>query len=265
MKRREFMQFGAVGGAVALGPWGCDGAGEAVRFAEVEAPISWDPRGHGYAAHASRHVVEVTDPRGRLVLTIGEEQDGLPGRLHSPSVAVATEDRVFVVEVGPGRVHMFDSTGVDLGAAGGANGFVGPRDLCLTEDRLLVADAFAHRVRVLDLTGQPVGHFGAVDEGGPLAGPVSVAVDVDGRVHVADLSQGLIHVFQGERFISAYGQEVLSRPRCVRAHPRGDVFVADPVAGGVFRFTGGVLNAAIQVKAAPRWLSIDPDGQVLVS
>jgi DNA-binding beta-propeller fold protein YncE len=145
---------------------------------------------------------------------------GGPHPLDRPiAVALGPNGRLYVVDAGPARIHVFDRDGRFLAAWGGAGGDTGQfrfrrPDQCRNESpegcspdigggvavdsqgRVYVADHGNHRVQVFS----PEGHFLAFwgrEGGGPgeFRLPQGIAVDRQGNVYVSDSGNSRIQSF----------------------------------------------------------------------
>jgi DNA-binding beta-propeller fold protein YncE len=123
---------------------------------------SWAPLGLGF------------DLRGRLLVT-----DVTPGR---HGVAIFDREGAFV--------RRFGREGDGLGELRYPNAVVG--DLY---GRVVVSDSNNGRLQVFDVEGSPLFAFGRAEGGGRLGVPRGLAVDEDGRVHVADAIGHVVNVY----------------------------------------------------------------------
>ena len=145
------------------------------------------------SASEDRHRVLVFSPEGELIRQFGSKGNDL-GELNYPSaIAIDDQGRVYVNNMNT-RIDVFTSEGrhvTRFGAGEGEQGVGLARGLALDrEGRLYAVDVTGQRVAVYDTKSEgfpflyAFGSFGL--EGGKFRFPASVAVDVSGRVYVAD-------------------------------------------------------------------------------
>ena len=182
-------------------------------------------------------------------------------------------ETVHVVEWNGNRVGAFDPAGRRL-ASVGDDELARPGDAAWLGDELVVADSFHQRLARFGAGGRLRGSIGRFGSGeGELSVASSVAVDREGRLWVADAGNSRLQVFSASgRPLGTVGgrrreEGRMVSPRCVRIDGRGDVHVADPVAGLVHVFDdGGRFRQRHRPEGGiPTWLSVLPDGGILVS
>lgn len=132
---------------------------------------------------------------GKLKFAWGESGSG-PGAFDAPAgLAVDPEGRVFVVGFYDSRVQVFDSGGKLLRTIGGKGRrkgrFTDPTDVAVAGDAILVADAYNHRLQKFSRSGEFIAAWGSrtarfLRRDSALGVPTGVAVDENGRIHVAD-------------------------------------------------------------------------------
>jgi DNA-binding beta-propeller fold protein YncE len=159
--------------------------------------IAWDPRGTLLVADTHYHRVLRYSPEGELLGEFGGEGRE-PGRFIYPTgIAVAPDGTVYVSEFGGNdRVQALSPEGRPLrawGRYGEADGeFKRPQGVALAGDVLYVADAANHRVQAFGIDGRFLRAWGGVRY------PYSVAVDVLGRVLVAEYGSHRVSSFSPE-------------------------------------------------------------------
>jgi len=211
--RRDFhlMVSPAIGERI-FGPSGPfalqDMAGAGVEGGQFNSPrgIAIAEDGTTYVVDSGNQRIQVFDPEGNFVSTIGEPGEG-PGQLGifgtgqsgAGGIAVADE-RLFVADTWNHRIQVFTQAGEFLYAWGtffdaqddpdltqsNPGEFYGPRGIAIHDDRVYVTDTGNERVQVFDLEGNFIEMWGETGTGeGQLLEPVGIAVH-DGTVFIAD-------------------------------------------------------------------------------
>ncbi len=158
-----------------------------------------DSQGNIYVADTRNRRVQKFDPQGRFLLAWGGPGTG-DGQFEEPfAIVVEAQDRVLVLDPPTGRLQRFTADGQFLETLGGPGaGFYFPRGLTLLPDgTLLLADTGTSRVVRLSPRGEVlgvIGERGTADH--QLSEPTGVAVDGQGRVYVADPTNGAIVVYR---------------------------------------------------------------------
>ena len=172
----------------------------------VWSPIAstFDAQGNLYVTDATegKHRVLIFDPSGRLVREFGKEGAGQGEFTFPNGIAVAADGRIFVANGNLGRIDMFDNGGNFLASFGRGSG-VGSiglaRGLAVDGDRLYAVDNVGHTVQVFGIVkDQPSYSFSLGSQGienGQLLYPNGVAVDITGRVYVADRKNNRVQVW----------------------------------------------------------------------
>lgn len=119
-----------------------------------------------------------------------------PGAFEAPAgLAVDQQGRVYVAGFHDGRVQVFDSSGKWIRSIGGKGRgpgqFTYPTDVAVQGEAVFVADAYNHRVQKLSLDGKALAAWGQrwkrfLGLRGAFRVPTGVALDSQGRIHVAD-------------------------------------------------------------------------------
>lgn len=151
--------------------------------------------GHGTSM---RHQIEVFDPDGRHLRTIGKRGEG-PGEFNFPSsVVVAPDGRLFVADTGNFRVQVFSPDGdfvTMFGSVGEAPGQFGkPKGLAFDSfGNLYVVDGQVGIVQMFSPSFRPLMFFGgAANRPEFMYAPNGIAIDSQNRIFVSDF--GFNHV-----------------------------------------------------------------------
>jgi uncharacterized protein (TIGR03663 family) len=180
-----------------------------------------------YVADTGNHRVQVFNPQGQLVRTIGGPTPG-SGRnqfFEPRGLAVDAQNNLYVADTWNARIVKFSPAGEwlaswgqgaqDLGegrratitegtqAGNAANplGFFGPRGLAVdAQGNVYIADTGNKRIVVTDGEGNFRYQFGfGGAEPGQFNEPTGVAVDSQGNIYVSDTWNGRVQVFQGQQ------------------------------------------------------------------
>jgi DNA-binding beta-propeller fold protein YncE len=224
MNRRDFLAVTLTGAAAASLP--------AVAWAasppDDGALRAWSPSGQSLALWPAARRVACLDAHGRPRWRL-ENPDGAPDGLHYPVAAAFDEarGRVYVSDRGLGEVWVLSDSGALLERAGRGR-LMAPRGLAVGADgALYVADAGHHVIWRWTPGGAwaSLGGFGVGGEG--LNGPVAVALDPQGRLHVADLGNRRVLRLDARSGAprGAYAEGVAAR--AVALDGQGRAWVAD--------------------------------------
>jgi len=159
------------------------------------------PRGIGidgfdnlYVADTGGSRVVVLSTAGQLLASWDE-----PGQFDQPTdVAVGAEGQVYVVDTFNRRVQWLDADGAYLGEWPilPSNTYDSPHLAVSPTHVVYLTSPEEHQVLAYDLAGHFLGQLGKRDAGqGPFLKPVALAVDVQGRLYVADPLQGCVQGF----------------------------------------------------------------------
>ena len=188
-----------------------DRDGKFLRQFHPDASITeWAPLGVAFDAKgdlfvgdvaASANVVYEFDPTGKLVQTIGKDQN----MSYPNGIAVDAAGHVIVADGSNGRVLVFDGSGNRLAivSRGVADGQLGmPRGIAIDDHgRVVVVDTTAHHANFYSIdasTGaltfvNSIGTEGRQDAGFEF--PTGAAADSRGRVYVADTQNDRLQVW----------------------------------------------------------------------
>lgn len=210
----------------------------------------------------SVHVAaETQGPTYGLVKAWGRYGSGKGQFKHPVSIALDSQDRVYVVDQGNSRVQVFTSDGGFVtkwgepdrarGGYGGTGNAAGkfrvPHGIAVdASGNVFVAEWGNHRVQKFAGDGTFLTKWGGRGaEDGLLSFPVGVAVDEDGNVYVADTGSARVQKYSGTgQFlmkIVKYG----CRPHDVAVGASGDIHIAE-VRGRFWRIApdGSVIGWA---------------------
>ena len=162
------------------------------------------------------------------------------GQLVGPSsIAIDSDQNVYVADEWLNRISIFDKNGVFLdqwGVAGAEDGQLKkPSGIRFgKEDKLYLADSGNHRVQKFTKDGKLLATWGEMGSGeGQFNLPWGLGIDAQGDVYVADWRNDRIQKFTPEgQFLAEFGSsgsEVseFNRPTGVAIDKEGDIYVAD--------------------------------------
>ncbi len=170
---------------------------------------------------------------GKLVASWGSDLFPIPHGLR-----VDREDNVWVTDIGLHQVLKFSHDGQLLMTVGekGVPGldskhFNKPTDIAFAPDgSFYVSDGYGNsRVAKFSPKGEFLFDWGRKgDQPGEFNLPHGIAVDLRGRVYVADRTNGRVQVFQGDgMFLHQWKSAELGRPWALTVGPDGDLYVVD--------------------------------------
>ena len=201
-----------------IGSRGYSGDGGPAVSAELNLPhgVAVDGLGNVYIADSGNHRVRKVDAAGTISTFVGTDSSNVGdygpatwARLENPGgVAVDGQGNVYIADSGNDRVRKVDAAGTITTLAGtGVKGYSGdggpatharldnPRGVAVDgQGNVYIADSGNDRVRKVDAAGTITnfaGGGGGWEEGEPatwgaLSDPMSVAVDGQGNVYIAD-------------------------------------------------------------------------------
>lgn len=209
------------------------------------------------------------------------EAGSFPGRnggafIFSQPVSVLPEDdgSVWVLAYGSNEMLKIDVNGLVVNRTNGSlAGFDRPMDMIRAADgRILVSESAGDRISVFNGRGGYEGSFGGKGIGvGQMVGPQYLASDEAGNIYVTDFGNARVDVFDkdgnGLFYFGGASAEFagLKAPTGI-ACVDDTVFVADAVAGAVYRFdtAGNYIGLLCKEKTFVRPESLKPWGGYIV-
>ena len=160
------------------------------------------------------HRVTMFDENGAFIADIGASGTGLGQLQHPVGVAIDSNSHIWIAEFGNYRIQEFGSDYAAVqtyGTEGQGDGqFLGLQgiDYNVYHDQLMTSESWNQRVQMFTTAGAFASTFGASQTSdGQLAGPVSVAVNKFGIVHVCERFNHRISQFDSTgTFIRHFGQ-----------------------------------------------------------
>ena len=196
------------------------------------------------------------------------------------SIAMDSQDRVYVADEYHHRINVYDESGEFLqrwGVHGGGDGELdGPSGLVADrEDNIYVVDQHNNRVQRFTPDGRYLSQWGEAGEGdGQFNLPWGITLDSEGNVYVADWRNDSIQKFTPDgEFLARFGEPgngdgQFLRPSSVAVDPEGYIYVADwgnervQVLGPDGGFHLKLRGQATLSKWAKEFLAVNPDEQV---
>jgi len=203
------------------------------------AGVAVGPRGRVYLTDSSLHRVQVYQPDGDLVLTIGRK-GAEPGSLSAPSgIAVDEGGDIYIADTGNKRVDRFDPEGRFVRSAGSSgtsedNFLKSPSGVAFdVEGNLLVTDSSTNQIYKYDQSGKLLAVAGSKSGAYSFGEPAGIGVDVVGNVYVVDRDKASVAVFDRDlkllmEFPGQGGKKVFDTPSGIAVSGNGEVFVVDP-------------------------------------
>ncbi len=154
------------------------------------------------------------------------------------SIAIDSQDRVYVADEGLQRITVFDSEGKFLdkwGAKGSEDGqFEYPSCMAFdTDDNLWLTESFNHRVQKFTKDGRFISAWGQQGSGsGQFDGPWGIALTSSGDVYISDWGNDRIQRYDTdgaliEEFAGLSGEDAIRRPAGLAVDGEGNIYVAD--------------------------------------
>ena len=185
---------------------------ESLNGLEKPLSVAVDANGRIYVGNKTSGNVEVYDADLNLILKLGNG-DGEFGQ--PSSIVISNSGMIYVADSVDDQVKVYNPDGTahsTIGSNGSGDGeFNFPTGVTINEtdnelivvDRQLSTDVFGDqaqgaRVQIFEMNGTFKRSFGEYGVGeGLMQKPVGVAVDLEGRIYVADSMQHVVHVFDG--------------------------------------------------------------------
>jgi DNA-binding beta-propeller fold protein YncE len=274
---------------------------------QFEGPrgIAIDSKDNLYIADGGRHRIQVYDPSGTYIGTIGSEisqqatanltqfhknDPALPlSYLHLPfDTKIDSKGNVWVVDTVNNRIQKFDSSGkfvLNIGRSEGdrpgpqEGSFNRPRSLAIgSNDTIYVADTYYSRIQVFDNNGKFIRTFGTLGSDlGQLGNPSGIAVDrTTGNVYVADSGNARIQVFSpdGKALFEFPTRSEAIEPYFSYIDSSGILLVSDNAQHKVHKFNSssghhisdfGGLGTEPGSFRGPRGIATDSEGNIWVA
>jgi DNA-binding beta-propeller fold protein YncE len=224
--------------------------------------------GRVYVCHRSQPSVLVFDSGGSMIGALGEN-------LVTDPHGITTDDRgnVYVADRDRHVVLIFDTGGrldKELGArdrAAAETPFNHPTDVAVARDgTIFVADGYGNsRVHVFSRDGGYIRSWGEHGRGpGQFRVPHGIAVDMDGRVYVADRENDRVQVFDGLGNVLSIW-DGFRGPTDVCVDHLGRVFVTDHVPTLTALSAGGEVLLRVRAYHDTHGVCCDRDGRVFVA
>ena len=188
------------------------------------------------------------------------------------AVAFDQNQRIWVVDRSLSRLVVLDANGAPQSTVDPANPLLRPQDILISGSRVFVCDGSQHRIVVFDLSGQVVGNVGGFGSAsGLLNYPRGLALDPQGRIHVVDVGNNRVQIFNRDGALQrVYGQQLFLHGRGLDIRSDGLICVADSVAGVLLFFAAdlsflGTLRPLLQGQAyTPLDVQFGPQGNLFL-
>jgi DNA-binding beta-propeller fold protein YncE len=166
-----------------------------------------DDAGNLYVLDGSLKKIQVYDPAGKYLRTLGQD---LPWSRPTGLAVDAARKRLYAVDAGgvQSTDHKVRAIDIDsgkllfeFGKRGDGQGELNlPRDVAIGADGLLyVVDGGNFRIQVFDGEGKFLRTFGGIGRrSGQFARPKEIAADTDGNLYVVDTAFGNVQIFNPE-------------------------------------------------------------------
>lgn len=196
--------------------------------------IAFDPAGRVLVSDSVKGSLMAFDLKGNLLAELGL------GVLQRPcGIAVASDGRLFVADVGAHQIVVLSPSGQELRRLGqrgvGPGEFNYPTNLAFDhQGRLYVSDTLNFRVLVFSPELTPAGQIGRQgDLPGYFSQPKGIAVDQDDHIYVVDANFEAVQLFMPDgTLLMSMGREGHAPgefwlPAGIHIDPSGRVWVAD--------------------------------------
>lgn len=259
--------------------------------------ISIAPDGTVYVVDQNNSRVQKFAADGRFLLQWGSEgsedgQFGEAGPSLGPTGIASTNEYVWIADTWNHRIQQFrpdgsfvrswgtftDTKGDPAAGERLPRVFYGPRGIAVGPDNsLYITDTGNKRVVIYDQSGKYLRQWGEGGSGeSQLDEPIGIAVDTRGEVFVTDTRNSRVQVFDsaGRHLrsweVSEWSGEGRLEPY-VAVRPSGVVYVTDPIAKAVYRYSRTGRRLATEKGSGgtdllvPLGIAVSPEGDVLVT
>jgi len=215
--------------------------------------------GRFYILDGSHHRVVVLSEQGKRLYTFGKKGGG-EGELNSPMALAIEGNRVFIADTGNHRLAVFELRGwfvknIPLISQSKSAGLPEPSGLVVEDDVVTWSDRKNHQLCQTNLiTKQAAICWGRRGElKAEFQFPFHIASDRDGYLHVVDVLNGRVQIFnrkgryftQVSRFGVAPGE--LYRPNGITFADDGRMFISDSYRGTISIFKNGRFTGLLSV------------------
>ncbi|GHA56354.1 hypothetical protein GCM10007389_04930 [Pontibacter akesuensis] len=212
--------------------------------------IAVAPDGTLYIADTQNHRIQKFDKNGEFLLSYGSF-GAASGQFNMPTqLALDKNGNLYVADTNNNRIQVFNSDGGFIkqisATANPALPHFYPADVTVdAHGKIYVADVSRYSILVFDTAGNLIRSFGSKgrEDGQFITAHISVAVDADGFVYVAEsFDPSRVQKFSPEgNFILAFGNTgtkagLLDNATVAASDPIGNIFVANSTSGLVKKF-----------------------------
>ncbi len=230
--------------------------------------VALDAASNVYVADTANHRVQIFDSSGAWIGRLGKTREAGSDatRFDGPQgVAIDTAGSIYVTDTNNGRIQKCVRSGTGGTCTTFTNGFNGPFGVAVDgQGNIFVSEMWGPRgpsVGKCSPTGACSLFAGVMnqwsDEFGYLSGPVSLAVDAQDRVYIADTWNSRVQVLDsGGAYLATIGGSWGSRtgdlrdPTGVAVDLQGNVYIADSTNHRIQKFAPGV----------PGWRQVNING-----
>ena len=219
--------------------------------------IAISEKGKLYVLDGVQHRIVVLSQDGKREFTFGGKGSG-KGQLNLPMAIAIEGDRVYIADTGNHRISVFDLSGyfvttIHLKKTADSNGLPEPVGLVIQDDVITWSDRRHHRLCQYDLIAKKnINCWGKRGESvAEFQFPFHIALDRDGYLHVVDVLNGRVQMFnrngkyftQISRFGLAPGE--LYRPNGITFGDDRHLFVSDSYRGTISVFKDGRFKGVL--------------------